>query len=250
MFNVKHTNFLETGLSNMTFQIIAIDGPTGVGKSTLAQKLAIAKQLLYVDTGAMFRCLAWKWKINGLSEEEIDLVTLGETTRIEFSVAGRVFCEEEDVTEVIRSEEIATLASQISQFKMIRESMKYQQRLLVSQARESGEFSGSVLEGRDIGTVVLPFANVKFFLVANLEVRVKRRYDELKTKDQDITYEEVLQSLQERDERDQNRMLAPLQPAKGAIHIDTSSKTVEQILIEMLTILEQSPTSGFAKGSK
>lgn len=227
----------------MHFQIIAIDGPTGVGKSTLAQKLAESKNLLYVDTGAMFRCLAWKWRMDGQSEEESELSSLGEETRIEFHPSKRIFCEEEDVTEVIRTEEISTLASKISRFPVIREAMKYQQRLLVAKARENAEFSGSVLEGRDIGTVVLPFADFKFYLEAKPEVRAQRRYEELKRRDQQITYEEVFQSLQERDERDRSRTLAPLKPAEDAIHIDTGTKTIEQILIQMIECLEEKQQS-------
>ncbi|MGK5095401.1 (d)CMP kinase [Deltaproteobacteria bacterium TL4] len=220
--------------SNIFFIIVAIDGPTGVGKSTIAKRLAQSIKFLYVDTGAMFRCIAWKWKQQNCSQQESFLQKLVAETEIEFKPDDIIFCDQTDVSLLIRSEEISILASKISQFPTIRDSMKMQQRQLVERAKKSHNYGGSVMEGRDIGTVVFPNANFKFFVDANPDVRAKRRYDQLSGKGQFVVYEDVFDALIQRDQEDRNRPVAPLKAATDAIVIDTSTLSIEQVLEVMI----------------
>ncbi len=213
------------------FRIVAIDGPTGVGKSTLARQLATQLDFLYVDTGAMFRCLGLVWQQWNEKETSEVLRDIGNSTQIHVE-AARFFCNGEEVTDAIRTEEASMLASRISQFPEIREAMKDQQRRVVFHAEEQG-VPGAVLEGRDIGTVIFPEAPFKFFVDAAPEVRAQRRLEQLQAKGESTSYEAVLQALQERDERDRNRSVAPLRQADDAILVDTTHRTVEEALAFM-----------------
>ena len=130
----------------MAFVIVALDGPTGVGKSTLARQLSERNQLLYVNTGSMFRCLAWKWNRLDKPENEEALQELGEQTQILLEADGRVFCDNEEISSAIRTEEVSALASQVSRFVPIRQALKFQQRQLVEQAKIGGVYRGAVLE--------------------------------------------------------------------------------------------------------
>ena len=230
---------MDRGVSRETielekFVVVAIDGPTGVGKSTLARKLASQWGFLYVDTGAMFRCLALKWKALGSPEEEEEVLkTLGKGTHISFSATGQVFCDEKEVSNEIRTEEISRLASRISKFGVVREVLKQQQRQLVAETEGQNAYSGAVLEGRDIGTVVVPDATIKFFVDADSEIRAQRRTDQLLEQGQQADYVEVLAALRERDLQDQTRAIAPLKPAEDAIIVDTTHLTPEQVLEQM-----------------
>ena len=215
------------------FIVVAIDGPTGVGKSTLARKLADRWRFLYVDTGAMFRCLALKWKALEHPEEDEALQMLGDNTHIAFSVVGQVICDDQDVSTEIRTEEIYKLASRISKFGVIREVMKRQQCQLVTETKKQQVYSGAVLEGRDIGTVVLPDATIKFFVDADPKIRAQRRTDQLLEQGQQVDYTEVLKALQERDQQDLNRAIAPLKQAEDAVLVDTTQLTPEQVLEQM-----------------
>lgn len=226
VFHVKQSTLSQ-------FVTVAIDGPTGVGKSTIARRLADQWGLLYVDTGAMFRCLALKWKALGSPEEEKILRQIGDSTHIVFTAAGQVFCDEKDVSAKIRTEEISKLASKISRFGAIREVMKQQQRQLVAETEKQCLYAGAVLEGRDIGTVVLPSATIKFFVDADPEVRARRRTDQLLSQGQDTDYMEVLEALKLRDQQDRNRAIAPLKPADDAVLVDTTQLTPEQVLGQM-----------------
>ncbi len=217
----------------MSFIIIAIDGPTGVGKSTIARQLAKKISCLYVDTGAMFRCLAWRWGQQGCPESDELLRELGEQTRIFFD-NGKVFCNEIDVTEEIRSEYISSLASRISLFPAIRVVLKKQQRALVKEVRESGTYKGAVLEGRDIGTVVFPEADYKFYVDASPEIRAERRFLQLQERNVEADFQEILSALNERDHQDENRDLAPLRAAEDAVIIDTGNLSREQVLRHLL----------------
>lgn len=225
MFHVKQ--------DYMSFKIIAIDGPTGVGKSTIARQLAEKLNYLYVDTGAMFRCLAWSWKNTGCPEDEQSLQDLGDQTQIVFK-QDRVFCNNVDVTAEIRSESISISASQVSRFPLIRQVMKQQQRKLVSEVHSSGNIEGAVLEGRDIGTVVFPAANFKFFVDASPEIRAKRRLLQLQERGEKTNYEEILAALIKRDEQDKNRKVALLRAAEDAIIVDTGKLNASEVLEYLL----------------
>jgi cytidylate kinase len=214
----------------MAFVVVALDGPTGVGKSTLARQLAERNQLLYVNTGSMYRCLAWKWKSLDKPESEEMLKELGEQAQIVLEADGQVLCDGEEISSAIRTEEISVLASQVSRFAPIRQALKFQQRQLVEQAKIRGIYQGAVLEGRDIGTIVLPQADCKFFVEASSEIRAHRRFAELQAKDPSARFEKVLEALRQRDEQDRNRSEAPLRKADDAILVDTSELNVEQLL--------------------
>ena len=218
----------------MDFKIIAIDGPSGVGKSTISGLIADRLGFYYVDTGAMFRCLAWNWERQGCPENEDSLLKLGNQTEISLTKAG-VFCNGTDVTNIIREENISKNASEISVFNSIREVMKQKQRELVEKIRDSKKYQGAVLEGRDIGSVVFPKAEFKFFLDATPEVRANRRMLQIHAKGGVSNFKEILESLNKRDYRDKNREVAPLKPAKDAIIVDTGDLTEHQVLFNLLS---------------
>ena len=218
------------------FKIIAIDGPSGSGKSTIARLLAKEKKFLYVDTGAMFRCLAYVWKLQGMNERHEVLQQLGENTNIRFELGNKVFCNGLDVSEVIRKEEISQVASQISRYSAIRLSMKEKQRQIVKEAKRTGKYQGAVLEGRDIGTVIFPDATFKFFLDGEKHVRAQRRHQQLLVQGEDLSFEEISNALEIRDSQDSARELAPLLPAEDAIHVDSTHLSISQVL---KTISEQ-----------
>ena len=209
--------------------IIAIDGPSAVGKSTIACKLAEKLGCLYVDTGAMFRCLAWRWERQGCPQSDDALQELGNHTQIVFENKN-VICNGNDVTDEIRTELISSLASKISSISSIREVMKNQQRTLVEKVRKSGSYLGAVLEGRDIGTIVFPEAEFKFFVNASPEIRAKRRMLQLQGCGEDAIYEKILTSLLKRDFQDQNRKVAPLKPAEDSLIVDTGNMSADQVL--------------------
>ena len=222
----------------MSFIIIAIDGPSGVGKSTIARKLAAELSCVYVDTGAMFRCLALSWGKQGCPESDLFLQELGEQTRIYFE-DEKIFCDEMDVTDEIRSEDISSLASRISLFPSIREVMKKKQRALVKEECEAGNYKGAVLEGRDIGTVVFPYADHKFFIDASPEIRAERRYLQLREQDVDADFQEILSALVERDHQDKNRSIAPLRAAEDAIIIDTGNMNIDEVMQHLLESVDR-----------
>ena len=217
----------------MSFKIIAIDGPAGVGKSTIAHKLAAELSCVYVDTGAMFRCLALSWGKQGCPKSDLSLRELGEQTRIYFE-DEKTFCDEIDVTDEIRSENISSLASRISLFPSIREVMKKKQRSLVKEECESGNYKGAILEGRDIGTVVFPDADHKFYVDASPEIRAERRYLQLWEQDVDADFQEILSALVERDHQDKSRSIAPLRAAEDAIIIDTGNMSIDEVMQHLL----------------
>ena len=217
----------------MSFIIIAIDGPSGVGKSTIARKLAAELSCLYVDTGAMFRCLALSWGKQGCPESDLSLHELGESTKIDFK-DEQIFCDEIDVTDEIRSEKISSLASRISLFPSIREVMKKKQQAMVKEECEAGNYKGAVLEGRDIGTVVFPSADYKYYLDASPEIRAERRYLQLQRQNVDLDFKKILSAIRERDHQDKNRILAPLKAAEDAITIDTGNMKIDEVMKHLL----------------
>jgi cytidylate kinase len=215
---------------------IAIDGPSGAGKSTVARSLARRLGYVYIDTGAMYRSLALRAQERGISpEDELALNPLALSLHIHFVTEGEqthVFCEGEDITEAIRTPEISRLASSISRRKGVREA-------LVQMQREMGKEGGVVLEGRDIGTVVFPDADVKFYLDAESYERIRRRYDEMIEKGVKVDLEETREELLQRDYNDTHRVHSPLKKASDAVLIDSTHHSVEEVVEEMTRIIQE-----------
>jgi cytidylate kinase len=215
---------------------IAIDGPSGAGKSTVAKSLARCLGYVYIDTGAMYRSLGLRVKEKGISpEDELTVRQLALSLHIRFVTEGeqtRVFCEGEDITEAIRTPEMSRLASSISKQKGVRDALVHMQ-------REMGKEGGVVLEGRDIGTVVFPDADVKFYLDAEGDERTRRRYDELLEKGVRVDLEETRRELLQRDYEDTHRIYSPLKKATDAIFIDSTHRSVEEVVKEMTRILQE-----------
>ena len=205
--------------------IIAIDGPAASGKSTTAKLLAKQLGYLYLDSGAMYRACALAALEQDIAHSDIArLDKLLETIdiRIEYSPDGnKVLLNDIDVTKRIREEDISRLASDISTLGPVREKM-------VELQRQMGNEGGVIMDGRDIGTVVFPHAELKFFMIASAEERARRRCEELIVKGLEADYETVLKELQERDKQDSTRALAPLKPAADAIEIDTTRLSIEE----------------------
>ena len=212
--------------------LITIDGPAGAGKSSVSKLLAKKLGYIYLDTGAMYRAVALLARDSGYSES-LDERTLNEICLgldLEFVQKDgtlRLLANGRDVTEEIRHPEISSLASAVSAKGIVRERLSTIQ-------RNMGKAGGIVLEGRDMGTVVFPNADVKFFLDASPEVRSKRRFLELEAEGEDTTPEEVHQLMLERDRNDRNRQLAPLRPADDAILVDSSDLQIAAVVQLML----------------
>jgi len=207
--------------------VIAIDGPVGAGKSTVAKLVARKLGYLYVDTGAMYRAVALKALRLGMDiNDPIVMAMLAEATDIQLQqqVDGsvRVFLDGEDVTEAIRTPEVSEASSIVSAHEGVR-------KVLAERQKAMAELGGVVMEGRDIQTVIAPDAEVKIFLTASLEERAKRRWLELQQKGISVSYEEVLQEVKERDERDKTRAIAPLRKAPDAVEIDTTGMMPEEV---------------------
>ncbi len=216
--------------------LITIDGPAGAGKSTLAKRLAAKLGYLYLDTGAMYRSVALAAKRKGLSfEDEEALSRLAQNLDLEFKPSPngmRVLLEGEDVSSAIRTPEIDKLSSIVARVPGVRKALSVRQ-------RELGRRGGVVAEGRDMGSVVFPDADLKFFLTASPEVRAERRLQQLKNRGVFADYEKILQEILERDRRDQERKIAPLVVPEGAIVIDTSELTPEGVLQILLEHVER-----------
>jgi len=212
--------------------IVAIDGPAGAGKSTIARLLADRLGYAYIDSGAMYRTVALKALRAGVEvQNTVEIVRLADVS-ILFAMAGdrqRVFADGEDVTDAIRTVEVTALVSPVSSIPGVREKMVALQRAMASNG-------GVVMEGRDIGTVVFPGAQVKVFLTASPEARARRRTLELREKGLTVDESTVLQEIRERDMRDSSRNHSPLVQAPDAVLVDTDGKSIEQVVAEALAI--------------
>lgn len=214
--------------------IIAIDGPSGAGKSTLADSLALRLGFIHIDTGAMYRAVGLYSDDKGVStndEEGVKSLLPDLSVGVDFCDGRQVVSVNGyDVTMRIRQPEVSMFASNVSKHQVVREYLVGEQR------RIAGE-KDVIMDGRDIGTVVFPDADVKIFLTATPETRARRRYQEQIEKGFSVAYEDVLADVLRRDEQDMNRAIAPLRPAEDAILLDTSNKTYDESLEALLAIV-------------
>ena len=214
---------------------IAIDGPAGAGKSTIAKRLAKELGYRYVDTGAIYRTVAYFMDLWGVSPKDVDGVEryIDELTiGIEYDEDGlqHMIMNGMDVTADIRTQDISQKASLVSAHAIVRD-------MLLDMQRDVAKQYNVIMDGRDIGTVVLPKADVKIFLTASAEVRAKRRTEELIAKGQKANYQQILKEIQQRDYQDTHREVAPLKMCRDSIKLDTSDMDIEQVIAEMKAII-------------
>ncbi|HJD48085.1 MAG TPA: (d)CMP kinase [Candidatus Mediterraneibacter norfolkensis] len=209
---------------------VAIDGPAGAGKSTIAKLVAKEKGYIYVDTGAMYRGLAIHFLKKGVDPEDKNAVaeackdaevTIGYENGVQ-----QIYLNGENVTGMLRTEEVGNMASKTSAIPQVREKLLDLQRSLAAE-------KDVIMDGRDIGTNILPDADVKIYLTASVETRAKRRYDELKEKGEDCSLENISRDIRERDERDMTRAIAPLRKAEDAVLVDSSDMTIPEVVDEI-----------------
>ena len=215
---------------------VAIDGPAGAGKSTIAKTASKRLGFIYVDTGALYRTIGLKFMNEGYDEDlncDIDKILEGTQVDIKFiNGEQRVFLNGEDVSELIRTPKASLMASAVSAKSEVRAFLLEMQRRL---ARENNV----IMDGRDIGTVVLPDATVKILLTASAEERANRRYKELTEKGMEVNYDDVLADIEKRDYNDSHRAIAPLKPAEDSVMADTSKFTLEQSVELILSIINE-----------
>lgn len=216
--------------------VVAIDGPGGAGKSTVARRLARALDYRLLDTGALYRAVALRARQQGVdwsAEDQVAAVAAGLDVRFRFEGdLNHVYLGDDDVTAAIREPAISAGASQVSALPAVRAALLELQRRL-------GAEGGVVVEGRDTGTVVFPGAEAKFFLTADSEVRARRRYDELREGGAAVAFADTLAELSERDERDTNRKVAPLAQASDAVFVDSGSMSLDEVVEAMLAVVRE-----------
>lgn len=220
--------------------IIAIDGPVGSGKSSVARRVAALLGYTYLDTGAMYRAMALKALRTATPLDDVaHLEALGDTTRIELATRDggqRVLLDGADVTSDIRTPEVAQATSKLAVIPEVR-------RIMVAEQRRAGHHGGVVMEGRDIGTVVFPDADLKIYLDASVEVRAKRRFKEHEARGEHMTLEQVIAELRERDERDMKRITSPLKPAPDAVLVDSTAMQQEEVA-RLIVLLAKEKAEG------
>ena len=205
-------------------KIIAVDGPAGAGKSTVSKIVAAKLGYTYIDTGAMYRAVALK-----SSRSCEDLVDIIENTEIELDDRARVFLDGVEVTKEIRTPEISKLASDVSKFPFVRKKLTELQRKMAMRG-------AVIMDGRDIGTQVLPNADLKIFLTASIDERARRRFEELQAKGQEVNLAAIKKEIALRDKQDSEREIAPLKQAEDAILIDSTNLTIDEVAGKILTL--------------
>ena len=214
--------------------IVAIDGPAGSGKGTITKLVGEKLGLVNIDTGATFRCVALNMLQENIKlEDENKIENMLNNIKIEMTKNGNVFLNGEEVTKKIRENEVNNFVSPVSTIKVVRAK-------LLEIQRKIAEGKDVIMEGRDIGTVVFPNANVKIYLDASAEERAKRRVKQNEEKGIKTSYEEVLQNIIDRDKRDSSREIAPLKQAEDAIYVDTTNLTIEEVVEKITEIIKKS----------
>lgn len=212
--------------------VIAIDGPGGAGKSTIAKLLANKLNYLHLDTGAMYRAVTLAALNKNIDFDDPEaLVNLAKNINIEFNSAGEIFLDGDNVSQEIRTAEVNKHVSQTAAVKGVREVMVEKQQNLAKKNQV-------VMDGRDITTVVLPDAEHKFFLTASLDERAKRRFEEVKSKKQDADFEKIKESIARRDRLDSQREHSPLKKADDAVLIDTTELSINEVISKIIRIIE------------
>jgi cytidylate kinase len=225
--------------------IITIDGPSGSGKSTTARAVADRLGYLYLDTGAMYRAVALAFIRAGAEPTSEAAVDLLPDVRVDIRYdddAMRVHLNGEDVTEAVRAQSVGTMASRVSQLAAVREKLVWEQRRIAAE-RVAAE-GGVVLDGRDMGTVVFPDADVKIFMVADARVRAERRHAEYVAQGRDVPLDAVHEEIIERDRQDQNRELSPLQQADDAVELDTTNRSIDEQVEFVVDLVRSASTQG------
>lgn len=215
--------------------VVAIDGPAGAGKSTIAKLVAEQLGYAYIDTGAMYRSVTWKFLQTKEAFNEQLISELAAKMVIEFrpeAKVNRVFVDGVEVTEAIRKSEVTSNVSKVAAIGPVREAM-------VDQQRRMGEAGGVLMDGRDIGTVVFPNADLKIFLTATVEERARRRYKELTEKGESIDLAKLQQEIAERDKQDSEREISPLRQAEDALLLDSSDMTIAQVAEFIIKLVQE-----------
>lgn len=215
---------------------VAIDGPAGAGKSTIAKMLSRKLGFIYVDTGALYRSIGYYSILNGIDyKDNVKVSNLLNTINIDLKIKDDrqyVYINNIDVTDRIRTPEVSMAASSVSAIPRVRE-------FLLNLQKQIALKNNVIMDGRDIGTVVLPDAKVKIFLTASSEERAKRRYDDLIKENKNIVFEDVLKDIKQRDYNDSTRKIAPLKPADDAKIVDTTGETLEQSVSRLYSIIKE-----------